>query len=243
MTQVNVKEALQAARAKGQPATLSVADLPTGVPEAYAQSIGQMQKVAAWKIGGANPWSRAVFDNTEVFFGPLHPSEVFLDTATVSLKGLVAPLAEPEVMLELGDWTAADPAARFTRIGLGFEIPASVLPDALKPELTGQIVDRAGAGALWISAVKEVTAEALNAAVSVRLLQNDQPPVEGHSDNVIGGVLGAVTEFLDLAQQYDMPLARGQWVATGGLCPAVSVAPGDQLVLQAGAERLHLGFE
>ena len=136
--------ALQAARAKGQVAELQTEDLPEALETAYEIAASQLQEVAAWKIGGANPWSQKVFGNAEVFFGPLAPGEVYLDTAELSLNGLCAPLAEPEIMLEIAGPDSDD----FARMGLGFEIPASVLPEAAKTRLTGQICDRAGAGAL-----------------------------------------------------------------------------------------------
>lgn len=225
--------ALTQAREAGKPAMITTADLPETPQEAYAVSRAQVGDVAAWKIGGANPWSRKVFDNKEVFFGPLHPHEVFLERDTMPLGGLVAPLAEPEVMLEIADWTTEAPTERFSRMGLGFEIPAAVLPESLKPELLGQIVDRAGAGGLWIGAIQPFDAVALDRELTVQMTHNGGAPTAGSSANVIGSPLGAAAEFLTLARRYDMPVARGQWIATGGLCPAVPVRSGDRLTLRS----------
>lgn len=235
-------EALNRARSTGQVAEIGLADLPTTAQQAYAVSRAQVQAVAAWKIGGANPWSRKVFDNTEVFFGPLQAEELVMGAESLSLHGLVAPLAEPEVMLEIADWTAPTAAERFSRMALGFEIPAAVLPQALKPELMGQICDRAGAGALWLTEVRPFEAACFDQLLTVEMVLNGQAPVAGSTENVIAGPLGAAAEFLTLAARHEMPLQAGQWIATGGLCPAVAVQPGDLLALRSAWGEITLQF-
>lgn len=230
--------ALQAARAKGHVAELKAEDLPEALETAYGLAASQLQEVAAWKIGGANPWSQQVFGNAEVFFGPLAPGEVYLDTAELSLNGLCAPLAEPEIMLEI-----ADPDSDgFARMGLGFEIPASVLPEAAKTRLTGQICDRAGAGALWIGAVRDFDASALETPFTSTFTHNGGAPITGRSTNVKGGPLGAAREFLMLARRYGLPVLPGQWIATGGLNPAVAVTPGDQVGFAALGDQVSVAF-
>lgn len=226
-------EALNNARALGQTAPIDLNDLPTTLEQAYAVSRAQVLDVAAWKIGGANPWSRKVFDNQEVFFGPLGKRELFSETDTISLRGLVAPLAEPEVMLEIADWRALSPVAQFGRMALGFEIPAAVLPQDLKPELTGQISDRAGAGALWLTGIRAFDLTFFENPFLIEMVLNEQEPIVGSTENVISGPLGAAGEFFALAQRYDMPLEAGQWIATGGLCPAIPVQSGDRLTLRS----------
>lgn len=224
---------LTAARAAATEAAVAPADLPADPATAYALALAGDRPVAGWKIGGANPWSREVFGNTEVFFGALYADEVFVETATLAVGGLHAPLAEPEVMLEIADPAAADPAAAFSRMGLGFEIPASVLPAACKTRLTGQIADRAGAGALWVGAVQPLDTARLDTAFVSEFRRNDDAPVPGRSTDVLGGPLGAAMEFLALARRHGATLAPGQWIATGGLNPAVAVAPGDRLHFDA----------
>lgn len=235
--------ALQRARRAGQVAEITLADLPVSAQQAYEMVRTHAPEVVAWKIGGANPWSRQVFNNKEIFFGPLHQDELAFEGNRLSLRGLVAPLAEPEVMLEIADWTAQDPAARFSRVGLGFEIPAAVLPEALKPELMGQIADRAGAGALWIGATRSFDPALLETPLTVDMVKNGDAPVSGSTQNVITGPLGAAAEFLALAARHEMPLATGQWIATGGLCPAVPVQPGDTLALHSAWGALDLQLE
>lgn len=232
--------ALHDARSHGEPAQLVHGDVPAESAAAYAVAMAQVADVAGWKIGGANPWSRAVFDNQEVFVGPLAPHEISQDCETLSLAGLVAPLAEPEVILEIADPDGKTIAERFSRMGLGFEIPASVLPEMLKPVLMGQICDRAGAGHLWFSAVQPFDADRLSTPFEAQFAQNEGSPTVARSSNVIGGPLGAAEAFLNVARRYGLPVARGQWVATGGLCPAVPVTPGDQLRLDAWGDTLTL---
>ncbi|KIC36435.1 hypothetical protein [Leisingera sp. ANG-M7] len=235
---LQLADVLQAARTQVKAARIAPEDLPPTAAAAYAVARQQAPQPAAWKIGGANPWSRQVFENAEVFFGPLAASEVAIETETLSLAGLHAPLAEPEIMLELGGDPAAD--MPFSQMGLGFEIPASVLPEALKGKLAGQMADRAGAGALWISAVRPFEAEKFQAQFAASFRRNNEPAGEGGSANIIGGPLGAAQEFLQLARSYGMPLKEGQWVATGGLCPAIPAVAGDRLECSAMGMRVTL---
>ncbi|MEM8541563.1 MAG: hypothetical protein AAGF25_11480, partial [Pseudomonadota bacterium] len=149
------------------------------------------------------------------------------------LKGLNAPLAEPEIMLELASSGAHDQKLGFSRMAIGFEIPASVLPDDLKPVLIGQVVDRAGAGVLWIADVRPFDRAILEMDFSSRVVLNNDKVSLGHSSNVLGGPVGAAEDFLQLAVLQGAPLSAGQWIATGGLSPAVPVSAGDCLRVSA----------
>lgn len=161
------------------------------------------------------------------------PSELQVETAELSLAGLHDPLAEPEVMLQLGQPDASRPEQLFGKMGLGFEIPASVLPPDAKSTLTGQIIDRAGAGALWVGAVQPFAADQILTPFSSQFYHNTSGPIVGSSSNITGGILGVAMEFIKLAQAHGYALRSGQWIATGGLSPAVSVSPGDRLAFSA----------
>ncbi len=229
----HIRAALSQARTAGRPALLEESDIPKSMSDAYAISFAQMKNIAAWKVGGANPWSRKVFRNKDSFIGPLHPEELFLGAPSVPVEHLNTPLAEPEIMLELvrGNNTAGN--MEFSRMAIGFEIPASVLPEALKPNLNGQIVDRAGAGALWITGITPFDQTALQQKFSSRTWHNGTETLPGSSTNLPNGPLGAAFEFLKVAASFGAPLLPGQWVATGGLSPAFQVATGDSLRVKA----------
>ncbi|WP_424832233.1 hypothetical protein [Ruegeria sp.] len=229
----HTRAALSQARAGGHLAPLEDSDIPCNLFDAYAISFAQMKSIAAWKIGGANPWSRRVFNNKDSFIGPLHPDELFLETSSVPVSHLNAPMAEPEIMLEL---TSSDSAGRnmeFSRMAIGFEIPASVLPEVLKSSLNGQIADRAGAGALWIAGITTFDRTVLQQEFSSRTWRNGMEISPGSSTNLPDGPLGAAEEFLRIAADIGAPLLPGQWVATGGLSPAVAVAAGDSMRVSA----------
>ena len=115
----NLMQMLKGARAEGREAAVDPADLPTDAASAYALALADTATVAGWKIGGANPWSRQAFGNSENFFGALFDGEVFVETAEVAVAGLHQPLAEPEIMLEIADPAAETPEAAFSRMGLG----------------------------------------------------------------------------------------------------------------------------
>ena len=238
-----ISTTLTQARSAGEPARLVASDIPDGLADAYEIGFSQMQDIAAWKIGGANPWSREVFHNSESFFGAIHPGELFLEKPVVPLNGLNAPLAEPEIMLELAHAQGDDCTSKFSRMAIGFEIPASVLPDELKSVLNAQIVDRAGAGALWIAGITDFDRAILQQDFTSRAWLNGTETAPGGSTSLFGGPLGAAAEFLQLAARYDAPLRPGQWIATGGLSPAVPVSAGDSARVQALNWDVSLTFE
>lgn len=238
---------LATARAAGRAAAFDPAALPGDVGAAYAAVLAATPPaaVAAWKIGGANPWSQAVFGNHELFFGPLLRGEVrgardTSDRGPYPLAGLVAPLAEPEILLELGPWPGRADTPLFSRMALGFEIPASVLPAAARPVLAGQVLDRAGAGGLWIGAAEPFDGARLAADFPVRLRVGGGPAREGRSASVIAGPVGSALLFLGQALRRGAVLRQGQWIATGGLVPAVPIAAGDQLEAEAAGMRVAM---
>ncbi|MFE3836210.1 hypothetical protein [Pseudogemmobacter sonorensis] len=234
---------IAAARREGRVAAIAAEALPARLETAYALALAGLapEQVAGWKIGGANPWSQAAFGNDEPFFGALLEGEVFVGAGALALTGLVSPLAEPEVMLELADLPDAGGRARFSRMALGFEIPASVLNAEAKARLTGQVVDRAGAGLLWIGPPRPFEAQALE-GLAVRFGKSDESRSEGSVANVIGHPLGAAQAMMKVALRHGAPLRAGQWIATGGLCRALPVGTGDSLVLDSDFGRLTLRF-
>jgi 2-keto-4-pentenoate hydratase len=233
---------LSAARAEGVTATLTDSDLPKTLDEAYAIALDGVsaETVSAWKIGGVNPWSHAVFENTEPFYGALWQHEVATTGHAFSLDGLVAPLAEPEICLELGTWPPRADGPLFTRMAIGLEIPATVLPEAIKTCLACQVLDRAGAGGLYIGEAVPFDGDRLAADFLARYRLSGEDWREGRARHVFGGPLGSALLFLGQALHRSAPLRSGQWIATGGLVPAARVETGDRIEAEAAGLSLNL---
>ena len=242
---MTLTEQLARARTAGIAADFDVDLLPAETEEAYAEALGALAggNIAAWKIGGANAWSQKVFGNAELFFGPLMADEVAFDSESYSLAGLVSPLAEPEIMLELGEWPMDEVGPVFTRMALGVEIPASVLPAEAKTRLTGQILDRAGAGGLWIGAPRPFDGRSLAENFSISFRCDDQPERIGHAGNVFGGPVGSALLFLGQVLRRGVTLQPGQWIATGGLVPAIPVESGMRLTAEAADIHIEMCFD
>lgn len=240
---MKLTDLLLQARAAGVVADVDAAIVPDDPADAYRAALDALggEAVAAWKLGGANPWSNKVFGNTELFFGPLVAAEVIIGGDSFPLAGLVSPLGEPEIMLELGDWPLGS-GPLFTRMALGIEIPASVLPPAAKARLTGQIIDRAGAGGLWMGPPQPFDGAALAENFEVSFRHNDEAPQTGQADNVFAGPVGSALLFLGQARRRGIALKAGQWIATGGLVPAVPVKVGDRLSAEAAGMKVELRF-
>ena len=243
MHYVQLKAELEAARREGREAQVDVTDLPDELADAYALALSLIpaSEVSAWKIGGANPWSQAAFGNIMPFFGALSRKELLIGSTPVDLTGLVSPLAEPEVMLELAGLPDEEGNAVFSRMGLGIEIPASVLPAEAKKNLVGQIVDRAGAGLIWVGEIRAYDVGFLD-KVTLSYGKSGGQMAYGGSHNVIGGPAGATRAFLKLARSLGAPLAAGQWIATAGLVKPVPVAPADTVTMQTSERSIDIPF-
>lgn len=243
MTTIDLRTELQTARREVRVANVAVDQLPADLADAYrfAFTLMAADDVAAWKIGGANPWSQAAFGNSDPFFGALSRNELLINTPSVDISTLYQPLAEPEIMLEIGSLPDDEGRATFSRIGLGVEIPASVLPDDAKQQLSGQIVDRAGAGLIWVGNIQPFNEKMLG-GLTVRFGKISEDLTEGGSHNVVNGAAGAVQAFLRIAKALGAPLAQGQWIATAGLVKAISVSPGDTVVVETPDGHLEIPF-
>lgn len=235
---------LAKARQAGQLAEFDAALLPDDPGPAHAAALGAIDtsRIAAWKIGGANAWSQQVFGNAELFYGALLTEETTGDTEHYALDRLVAPRAEPEIMLEIAQWPPAPDAPLFSRMSLGFEIPATVLPVAARSALCGQILDRAGAGGLWLGRAQPFDGAMLCDEMAVSFRLNDKNPQTGRGADVFGGPLGSALLFLGQALRRNAPLRAGQWIATGGLVPSCPIQPGDRIEARAGGLHARLEF-
>ncbi len=224
---------LQSARQDLRFADIDRSGLPTTLEQAYDFAVGSLPAVAGWKIGGVNAWSQSAFGNHELFVGPLISDEIHIGTQALEIDNLFAPLAEPEIVLEVGRAPSVDSLSQFSRIGLGIEVPTSALPPDLRSNLMAQIVDRAGAGALWVGQLWPFTPDECPNDFQFQFSHNDSEPQRGTSTSVIGGPIAVARDMIRLASVYGWPVQSGQLIACGGLCRAVPIKAGDVLTFSA----------
>lgn len=228
----DLSQKLRDARSAGREADVALSELPDNLADAYRFALSTVEDMAgAWKLGGVNPWSQRMFANTELFFGPLAANEVFHNTKEMPVSNLNQPLAEVEIALKIGNWPPNDATPLFTEMAIAVEIPATVLPQPAKGTLLGQVSDRAGAGALWLGEPQAFDATLLMSPIAIELCHDGGVTQEGSSSNILATPLGAAFEFLALTLKYGVPLRQGQWIATGGLCPASPVAANSTLTI------------
>ena len=235
-------DVIDAARRAGQKAALGPENLPPDRAAAYQMALAQVDRPLAWKIGASNHWSRMAFGIDHIFFGPLTGSEVRLGGDSLDLSGLVEPLVEPEIVVQIADPDAPNIRGFVSAIELGLEIPATVLPEHLKGHLNAQIVDRAGVGALWVETGMNLEPACLDNPITGSFQHNNESATSWSSANLTGTVRDILSEFRSLAHLYGARLNRGQWIATGGVCKPVPVVPADVLTLEIQSCRRQLSF-
>lgn len=205
---------------------------------------------AAWKLGGTNTATRAIFDVDAPYFGPLRAQEVFESDAVLNKADYPSPLlAEPEIAIAFGrDFPPAavkrpleEIADAIDWVAPAIELPATVLSDPSKAGVNWLVADRCAAGALVIgtrlSPAELGALERADIAVAI-----DGAPAPSRQNGLVGGVLGTLQDMLAVFTDHDIALPKGVVIATGGLAPAINVHDAQKIEARFGAHVVGLSL-
>lgn len=219
----------------------------TSLAAAY-DALGEMARArpdrwAGWKLGGTNHASRAAFGVSEGYFGPIDREEVLVASAGTPAEipaaapgfALAELKGEVEVALRLGpDGETADAWA------VALEMPSSPIRNLPEAGVAALVADRCAAGALVLGPPRTGPVPDLAAARFVQELNGQEAATGGMAD-LVASPAALLAEFVTLARRHAMPLAPGQWVATGGITPCIAYAANDRLrILVDGQAELDL---
>jgi 2-keto-4-pentenoate hydratase len=209
-----------------------------------AMARAEPHRWAAWKLGGTNHTSRAAFGVSRCYFGPIYSQELRFVAPGRTFTTPAHPLAElkgeVELALRLGpDGRTPDAWA------VALEMPASPILNLLQAGVAALVADRCAAGALLVGTVRPIaTGSPLPDFRTIRFTQEcDGTEVAAGTvaDDLVATPTELLAEFLELAHLHNMPVAAGQWVATGGITPCIPYAAGQRVkVLFDGAVELDL---
>jgi 2-oxo-3-hexenedioate decarboxylase len=157
---------------------------------------------------------------------------------TFSLRGLVEPRIEPEIVFQLASAPARgmDEKALLACIdwvGHGFEIVQSIFP-GWKFSAPDTVAAFGLHGALLIGPRHSIAAHAEDwsrtlSTFEIDLKRDDLLVDHGRATNVLGGPVSALRHLVDLLanDKVNPPLAAGEVVTTGTLTRAIPVSPGE----------------
>ena len=210
--------------------------LPTNrddMARAYALSLALAEaeggNVAAWKLGGSTAATRAAFETSEVYFGPVLHSEI-LDRPT-ALDIVLSPLrGEAEIALrlkrDLPPRDARDAAAEddlFDIFAPVIECPWSVVENLPHARLPALLMDRCAAGLLLVGEATPADPGSMDGLL--RIVTDGTPVAEGRASvSLVMSPMAAAVEAIRLLGSMDVALKAGQWISTGGITPCIDLS-------------------
>ena len=228
MTGVTIKSLLKSLREQNISKNLDI-DI-TDIAQAYkiSQDLADLQggQISAYKLGATTELTRAIFNTTEVYYGPMLDREVFTRNKISNNCNILLPQfkGEAEIALRIGsdinnldELTAANP---FDAWCCALECPWSVFANLPEAGLTALIADRCASGALFLGEPKKISSLPIDATISIAsggvtiasgsILNSLVMPVEEASSTAIKKIL-----------MHGISLKKGQWISTGGITACV----------------------
>jgi 2-keto-4-pentenoate hydratase len=190
-------------------------DLATGyaVQGHVAPKLGD---TAGWKVGATNAVGQAFLKIEEPIRGRVFRAGIHESPAYLVPPGARPCEAEPEIILEAGD------QGQPVRAWIGLEIVRPSRDDALSLGAGFIVADNAAHVALVLGS--ELPLAAVGEA-TVRLFANGVLAMEGSAAAVLGHPFHALGWLAETGL-----LRPGELVATGAMCRAVPLAPGDTVI-------------
>lgn len=226
--------ALRAARSRR---VFASEELPPGADSAYdlaARTVSLAGKpVAAWKLGATTAGTRATFNTQTIYFGALHPDEVWI--AGESPAHVPPPVfrAEAEIAFRLALDIAPDEAAHLAKTvspeelfdawAPALEAPYSCVMNIPAAGLTALLSDRCAAGALFLGPRRDnVLDPAINNVIAI-LIDSAEVAAAAAPEALLMPPIKAALGFLVEAGRHGAAPTRGQWISTGGITPCIDL--------------------
>jgi 2-keto-4-pentenoate hydratase len=182
-------------------------------------------KPVAWKLGGTNQNTRAAFQTNDAYWGGLHPSEILEPNCSLNFNDLIAPLAEPEIVLVFARDICPTPLRRRSSdlfgllawVSVAIEIPDSVLAVPKVAGLLSLIADRCGAGRLLVGPQLEPAKLFELEASTVEFTASNGQINRGHGNWILGGVMSSITTAIHEMGRFGISIPAGTLISVGGL--------------------------
>ncbi|MEL7231050.1 MAG: fumarylacetoacetate hydrolase family protein [Pseudomonadota bacterium] len=223
-------EKLLTARIRREKVELAPQERPTNWDEArQTAALCLRDQPYGWKLGATNQAGRDTFGLTRPIYGGLDAHEIYEAGKDVIVPSLPAPLAEPEIVVRLGDSVAPIDTPRSDEeilalidgVCAAVEFPSTCL---LSPETEGVlsfVADRAGVGFLALGEFAPAETLQTLGNANTQLILDGMTVAEGNSNLLIGGVFGALRGFFVETGKEGRALHPNDVISTGGLCEAL----------------------
>jgi len=207
------------------PLVLSEAALFADLDATYRAMAGLLNRDPTlwrgWKLGGTNHASRQAFDVSELYYGALSGAEILTSPDRAPNLPLADLRGEVELALRIGaDGQGHDAWC------VALEMPSSPITDMLGLGVRALVADRCAAGALLLGPLQTGP---LPDACALVLEQDGVVLDRAGLENLIAPPAQLLTDFLTMGRAHNLPLAPGQWVATGGITACCDLREGGRV--------------
>ena len=193
--------------------------------------ISENRPIVGWKLGGTTQATRNIFDTNELYYGTLIEGMLFEGLHDIELPNLFQIKGEAEVVFRfnhtienISERITIDKVTQYLEsIAAGVEFPDTFIKNIPNYGLSALLADNCAAGVLVTSQFVDILSKNIEKLNSIQILCDHHPIASGSANNIIGGPLSALTDFINLAFEHNLTLAGGQVVATGGCTPCVSI--------------------
>lgn len=206
--------------------TQKVTDLDAAYAGLKAVSDQQGHSWSGWKLGGTNHATVKAFSVSELYFGPLHNSEILEQPNAAPLADLCQVQGEVEISLRINaDGTGYDAWC------VSLEMPASAIENLPGAGVEALIADRCGAGALLLGPIHDGTLPDLSTA-KFAIVQDGETLSESGLESLVAAPDVILGQFLALAKKLGYAVSPGDWVATGGITACCPFTLGSEVAIQ-----------
>lgn len=224
------------------PLKLTPENIPDTLNAAYKLMLEALSRSntvpAAWKLGGTSHTTSRLYTVSVPYFGMLDAREVWHSPCSPQLKDKQHTFAEAECMLRLGPalpsilregetaLMSCPAEMLFDLWAWGVELPFSPVSNLGELGLTALVADRCAAGGLVLGTLHAFLPDsmALWKQSCVTLAINGEIQAEGGLTALTASPDICVRRFLVEALRHGFMPLPGQWIASGGLTPCISLA-------------------
>lgn len=224
--------------------SVKLEDYPTDAPfdldQAYEIQDAMIRAMSApvvgWKVGLTSQASQDMLGVAEPVSGPLFEGYVFRDKAELQVSESDLGIVEAEIGVTLGaDLTSDGAALTYSNVMAAiatvhpmFELATKRLPGGMRETAQWIIADGAINQAIVVGEGTAFLPEMDLSMVKAQVAQNDKPVSEGIGSNVMGSPISVMVWLADHLKSRNIPLKKGDFIATGLVCDMLIGTSGDQ---------------